>query len=301
MKKLALMLLVAVLATASAQRQTGTLTFGGDTRHYTAFVPKTHSDSPMPLIVALHGRTGTGESMADLTGFDTLAEREDVVMLYPDGLNGEWSYTRGIPGYPTDLPDDVGFLGTLVDKLSAEMAIDPQRVYVTGFSNGGFMTERLACADPDRYAAFASVSAAGFGGMNLVCRVGHPVRLLLVHGTSDTNIPWLGLARTVQGRSIPLLYSVSDTLAFWSRYIGCSADLDNTDLPAKHKKTTTKIHLLKFKGCPKGGALELYAVSGGGHTWPGRPGQMPEALAGVTSTELSATRAIWDFFSASSP
>lgn len=304
MKRVVFMMILmvfAVLACASAQRKSGTLAFGGATRRYTEFVPETHGVAALPLIVALHGRTGTGESMADLTGFDALAEREDVVMLYPDGLNGEWSYVRGIPGYPTDLPDDVAFLDRLIEKVSAEVKIDPKRIYVTGFSNGGFMTERLACDAPKRYAAFASVSAAGFAGMNLVCREGQPIRLLLIHGTADTNIPWLGLTRTVQGQRVPILYSVSDTLAFWSSYIGCGADLTNTDLPTKNKNSTTEIHLLKFKRCPKGSALELYAVSGGGHTWPGRPGLVPEALAGVTSTDLEATEAIWTFFAGAKP
>ncbi len=273
--------------------------FGGETRHYTEFIPKTHGSRPMPLVVALHGRTGTGAGMADLTDFGTLGEREDFAVLYPDGRDGEWSYVRGIPGYPADLPDDVRFLDRLIAKISAETSIDPKRIYAVGFSNGGFMTERLACAAPERYAAFASVSAAGFAGMNLICPKPHPVRLLLVHGTADTNIPWLGLERTIQGRRVPLLYSVSDTLAFWAGYIGCGTDLDSTNFPAKSKNPTTEIHHLSFRGCPQGAALELYAVGGGGHTWPGRPGFMPEDLAGVTSTELDATEAIWTFFSKS--
>lgn len=300
MKQLVLMLLLTLFAAASAQRQSGTLVFGGETRRYTQFVPETHGAAPLPLIVALHGRTGNGESMAELTGFDTLAEREDVVMLYPDGLNGEWSYVRGIPGYPADLPDDVLFLERLIEKVSAETSIDSTRIYVTGFSNGGFMAERLACDAPERYAAFASVSAAGFAGMNLVCSTPHPLRLLLIHGTADSNIPWLGLTRTVQGRRIPILYAISDTLAFWSSYIGCGTDIASKKLLPKSENPTTNVQWLNFEGCPEGSALELYAVSKGGHTWPGRPGTMPEALAGVTSTELEATEAIWTFFSGTS-
>ena len=304
MKKVVLLALALVYSLSSAASRTGTFMSGGETRSYTEFIPDTHSAAPRPLIIVLHGRTGSGSGMARLTDFNTLAERENIVMLYPDGLGGEWNYTRGIPGYPAGAPDDVRFLADLVDKISGEQAIDTKRIYVAGFSNGGFMTERLACAAPERYAAFASVSAAGFGGMNLVCPERYPaspVRLLFIHGTADTNIPWNGLARTVQGRSIPILYSVSDTLAFWADAIGCEADITSQEPPAKSRNPRTEIRLLKFKGCPVGSALELYAIGGGGHTWPGRPGFLPEEFAGVTSTELEATQAIWDFFFEQTP
>lgn len=298
MKRVLLLLLLSLYASTFAQRTAGTLPFGGETRHYTLFIPETHGEKPLPLVVALHGRKGSGAGMAELTGFDTLAEKEDFAVLYPDGLNGEWSYVRDIPGYPADLPDDVRFLDRLIAKVSVAQSIDPKRVYAVGFSNGGFMTERLACSAPERYAAFASVAAAGFAGMEHVCQKRHPVRLLLVHGTADTNIPWLGLSRPVGGRRVPLLYSVSDTLAFWTGHSGCGTDLDSTDLPAKSNHPTTEIHHLSFTSCPQGAALELYAVSRGGHTWPGRPGFMAEAFAGLTSAELDATRAIWNFFKA---
>ena len=271
----------------AAQLQPGSLEVGGLTRNYEVFVPQTHEDTPLPLIIALHGRTGTGAGMAELTGFNQLAEREDVVVLYPDAANGEWNYTMGIPGYPADAPDDVAFLDVLVQKVAKTLSIDLKRLYVAGFSNGGFMAQRLACNAPGRYAAFASVAAAGFGGMAETCPGSRPLKFLFIHGTADSNVPWNGLTREFGGQAVPLLYSVPQTLEFWANYMGCSADLKSTDLPPINKNPQTDVRLLTFTGCPAGGHLALYAVAGGKHTWPG---------TGPELSELEATAAIWRFF-----
>jgi polyhydroxybutyrate depolymerase len=281
---------------AFAQRTEGTLRFGAETRHYTQFVPETQSSKPLPLVVALHGRGGTGAGMAALTGFDTLAAREGFAVLYPDGLENEWHYVDGIPGYPPG-PDDLGFLDALIEKLASTVAIDPAHIYVTGFSNGGFMAQRLACSASERYAAFASVGAAGFGGMDRVCPAHQPVRMLLIHGTDDTNIPWAGMSRQVGGRSVPVLYPVAATMEFWANYAGCEAKLDKTELPTLRITPETRIHHFVFTACPVGAAVELYGVENGGHNWPGHLDMLPEEVAGVVSTELDASVAIWDFFS----
>ena len=102
----------------------GTLEVDGRTRGYTQFIPKTHGSGPLPLVIALHGRFGTGDSMAQLTGFNALAEQKDFTVLYPDGLNEEWNYVQGIPGYPTEGSDDTAFLDALVHKVSGEVAVD---------------------------------------------------------------------------------------------------------------------------------------------------------------------------------
>lgn len=287
---------VLVFGVGFAAEGTGTVVVEGRARSYTYFVPNTHPAEPLPLLIALHGRFGTGAGMASLTALSTLAEREDFIVLYPDGVNREWNYVQGIPGYPTDAPDDRAFLRALVRQVSAEWAGDRGRVYVAGFSNGGFMAQRLACSDPEGYAGFASVAAAGFGGMEGVCGSAQPVRLLLIHGTHDTNIPFNGLSRTVQGRTVPLLYSVPDTLAFWAERNGCAAEPRTARRPTVQRAPETEVYTFTFEGCAPGGALELHAVGGGGHNWPGRPGLIPEEVAGTVSLELDASEAIWAFF-----
>ncbi len=158
------------------------------------------------------------------------------------------------------------------------------------------MAQRLACSAPERYAAFASVAAAGFGGMERVCPGHEPVRLLFIHGTFDSNIPFNGLAREVAGRRVPILYAVPDTLAFWAERGGCDPDIRAEKLPSLRRAPETEVHTFTFAGCKEGAALTLYAVGGSGHNWPGRPGLIPEEIAGTVSDELDASRVIWEFF-----
>jgi polyhydroxybutyrate depolymerase len=114
----------------------------------------------VPLLIALHPFAGSGESMANTTGFDGIADEEGFVVCYPNGVTLLWN------GDPTDETpkqllvedaDDVGFIDTLLDRLIVDYPIDPARVYVCGASNGGLMVQRLACELPDRFAAAAAV------------------------------------------------------------------------------------------------------------------------------------------------
>jgi polyhydroxybutyrate depolymerase len=157
---------LALLPLGLAQPDLATFEHAGLERSYTLHLPNdTAPTAPAPLVLVLHGRTGTGAGTARLTGFDERADAHGFLALYPDGVGNEWSYAHGIPGYQG--PDDAEFLMALIDDIAARYPVDLDRLYVTGISNGGFMVQRLACEFPDRFAAFASVAAGGFGGMEL--------------------------------------------------------------------------------------------------------------------------------------
>ena len=85
--------------------------------------------------------------MEALTHFDDLADREGFMVAYPDGLNNEWNFVRGVRGYAMT-QDDTAFLVALIDHIGADHPVDKARVYLAGFSNGGFMAERVACENP---------------------------------------------------------------------------------------------------------------------------------------------------------
>jgi polyhydroxybutyrate depolymerase len=291
-------LVLAVGSGAQAKNQTGNVTIAGQERNYTLFVPDSYSsERSVPLVVLLHGRFGTGTKMAALTDFNDLAEKHRFITLYPDGLNGEWNYVKDIPGYPMDAPDDTALLRALIRRVSDRYAIDASRIYVAGFSNGGFMAQRLACDAPEVFAAFASVAAAGFGGMDMVCPETGSARLLFIHGTFDTNIPWNGYSRQVGNQAVPILFSVSDTLGFWSFHNSCGSEISSRELSKSSKTAKTNVRIFTFTKCPEGAALGLYAIERGGHNWPGKPGRIPPEIAGTVSTEIDASEVIWNYFS----
>lgn len=248
----------------------------------------------VPLVLVLHGRGGDGSGTADLTGFDDVADEHGFVVAYPTGLDGQWNYVDGIPGYELDVPD-VEFLRALVAELTARYPIDPARVYVAGFSNGGYMAQHLACKATDLFAAFASVSAAGYGGQPTNCGDPDPVSILFIHGTADAVVPFAGLRQQGPNGPITVLASVEQTFTYWAYRIGCGDGIRPTVLPSTLSPTMA-VHVLEALDCPAGRELRLVVIVGGGHNWPGRPGKLPAEVGGEVSLDVDASRYIWEFF-----
>ncbi|MCA9837821.1 MAG: prolyl oligopeptidase family serine peptidase [Trueperaceae bacterium] len=265
-------------------------------RHYILRVPETISpEQPLPLVILLHGRGGNGASMERITKFTDLLTTHSFIAVYPDGIDGQWNYVRGIPGYPESV-DDSQFLLHLIDHIAESYPVDRKRLYVTGFSNGGFMTQRLACEVPDVFAAFASVGAAGFGGMPSICEHDTAVSFLFMHGTFDAVVPWDGYSRTNSaGVDVLILADVPRTFAYWAKHSGCSNDTEKASFPQTNEASS--VTTLKVLDCPARTETILYIVSGGGHNWPGHPGIIQDEVAGTVNTDINASEEIWQFFS----
>ena len=133
-----------------------TLSFAGEIRTYVLYA--SHPKPKPALVLVLRGKRGNGARMEERTRrtFDTLADHEGIVVVYPDALDGVWN--SGHPGDGSE--DDAGFLFALIDAVSKEFDIDPKRVFATGISNGAAMAYRLACERPNVLAAIAPVSGA---------------------------------------------------------------------------------------------------------------------------------------------
>lgn len=248
----------------------------------------------VPLVVVLHGRGGNGPSTADLTGFDEVADENGFIVVYPTGVDNQWNYVDGIPGYDFDVPDRA-FLRELVAELAGRYPVDPQRVYVAGFSNGGYMAQRLACDAADLFAAFASVGAAGYGGQPEICGDPEPVPILFMHGTADAIVPFAGLRREGPNGPITVLASVEQTFAYWANRLGCSSGVEPAVLPAV-RSPAMEVHVLNATDCLDGAELQLVVIVGGGHNWPGRPGLLPPDIGGEVNLDIDASRHIWGFF-----
>jgi polyhydroxybutyrate depolymerase len=266
-------------------------------RSFVYYLPSSYDPTrPRPLVLLLHGRSGTGVSMAFTTQMNVWAEREGFAVVYPDGLERQWNYIDGLPAYPDQGYNDADFLAQLLEDLSADVAFDPQRVYVGGFSNGGFMAQYLACTDRERYAAFASVGASAFGGIWELCQGIEPAPMLFIHGLEDAIIPWEGRR---QGQAW-LTLSVNDTIGFWAATNTCSETFESEELPALSPTDppATRTGIMRLTGCPPGAEIVLYGVIGGGHNWPGNPEGVPPEIGGVVSNDFYASEVLWQFFAA---
>jgi len=269
--------------------------FSATPRSYVIYVPPTYdSDQPTPLVIGLHGRPGSGLGYAYLSDFNRVAREYGFIVAYPDGLNREWNYPRGTEGYQIEV-DDVAFLNALVDDLSINLNIDPQKVYVTGFSNGGFMTQRVACEAGDRYAGYAVVGATLFPDFITLCEETPPVPIMFMHGTADVSIPWEG---TAYGDAV-LSLSVPDTVIFWALHNGCDPnEIEYEILPKQDENASTVVYRYAFGGCAEDADMLYYVIENGGHNLPGVADRLEPAIAGEVNMDILAAEEIWKFFSA---
>jgi polyhydroxybutyrate depolymerase len=259
-----------------------TLSSGGAQRSYVVYpgsAAKKHA-----LVLVLHGRGGSGAAFERRTKrmFDTLADREGFVVVYPNALGSRWndgaSPREGGQEHPAD---DVAFLSAIADSVSKEYAIDPARVYATGFSNGAAMVYRLACERENQFAAIAPVSGGMFGSVAERCRDGRPISVLIMHGTKDPIVAYEP--------------NVRDPLRAWTTRDGCSApELEN--LPDLDGNDGARARVERYSACKGGSEVTLYAIEGGGHTWPGGENTKLTSDVGNACRDFDAAIAIWDFF-----
>lgn len=254
-----------------------TLSVSGDERRYLLHVPASYDGSAArPLVVALHGFTETPETMREVTHLDELADERDLLVAYPAGLGGSWNGGTCCGSAMFTGVDDVAFIAALIDDVSATFCVDPARVFVTGFSNGGFMAHRLGCELADRVAAIGVV--AGQESLS-ACAPAKPVAVLQIHGDADPVVPFGGN---------PLLGfpPTSDTIAGWRQRDTC-ADASSPTW------TLGDTYCEAFGPCAGDTAVELCTVAGGGHDWPGGGTAWTDPPQGFV-----ATRKIVDFFEA---
>lgn len=255
-----------------------TLSFGGRERTFLLHVPTGYDRAPTALVLNFHGYTSSAEQQEYYSVMSEAADREGFAVAYPQGTGTAASWNAGAccGSAVQQSIDDVGFTAALIDAVAEEMCLDPARVYSTGFSNGGFLSHRLACELSDRIAAVAPV--AGVMGIE-ECDPGRAVPVLHFHGTLDGLVPY-------DGGGVTGFPSVEESTEGWAERDGCTGErqvsFDEGDA-----------HCERWDSCDQGAAVELCVIDGGGHTWPG--GRVP-AAAGKTSTDLAATDRMWQFF-----
>lgn len=256
--------------------------------------PSVSADHPVPLVIALHGRLGTGAGTARLTHFDRVADAHGFVVVYPDGVRRSWADGRG--GTPADRQgvDDVAFIRALIDWMEHEYAIAATRIYVTGISNGGFMTQRVGCALSDRVAAIGVVAATMGQTIAATCRPAMPVSVMLVQGTADPLVSISG--GEVRGGAPGAILSLAAAADEWIRLDRC-APAARTELLPDTARDRTTIERADYRACSVGSEVVVYTVRGGGHAWPGGIQYLPVSVVGRASRNMDASEVMWEFFS----
>ena len=274
---------------------TGRHRFAG--RSYLLKRPNTDPRRPAPLILDLHGLHSNGFQQALYSRMATAGPARGFLVVHPDSAPGRTGWK--LPGMPGGSAD-VAYMGRLLDHLERSLCVDRAREFATGFSNGAGLAAAMVCGLRGRLAGSAPVA-----GFNLArpCANARPTTIVAFHGTADPIIPYRGGEPFggVRGRIPPwmrpsdgvvTLPPVRTTADGWARALGCRTPGVRTTAVGGGAGGGGEITRLSYPGCEGGARLDLYSVTGGGHTWPGT---IPVGL-GRTTARLDATTTILDAF-----
>ncbi len=258
----------------------------GLSRQYRIHIPPQVSPS-MPLVLVLHGYGGNNNDMLNNYGWTQLANEEGFVVAFPNGTRDQNNQRFWDVGYDfhqgIDIDDD-GFLRELALHLQNEHDLDPDRTFVTGFSNGAEMCFQLACRESETFMATAPIIGMMLDTLFTNCSPTVVRPMLSMNGTADS-VTWFGGDMTNAGgwgayRPIP------ETMEFWAELME-SNSITSTQLPDFDPSDGSTVRLDVYNSFFNTLELNYYLIQGGGHDWPGRSGNM----------DIDATYEIWQFFS----
>ena len=255
-KTLFISLLLTVILFGNLSAQVQHFTWQGTEREYLIRVPSQHT-GPLPVLFFLHGLGDNITEYDQTFNFGQIAEEFGWAIVAPQALNqgvgAMWN-----AGLMASSIDDAGFLMALLDSLTIQYQLDPDSVFFSGFSMGGFMTHRMAIEHGDRITACAPVSGLITNSMANLSAV--PVRMLHIHGTSD---PVVGYDGGSQYFGMNLGLSVEAILNYWINANHCVAE------PVIDTFPDLKNDGLRFVRYTYEGEAELQHIKviGGNHSW----------------------------------
>ena len=282
------------------------LSVQGEPRQYKVHVPASYtSDTPTPLVFCLHGLAQTAV-MFCLAGAGMAATSDEAgfILVMPNGIDSSWNGGVCCGGSAASKRDDVAVIRAILREVEGHLNVDPERVYATGLSTGGYLSYRLACEAADIFAAVApSAGAVGTNelagkyiepgsitnvALNMMsdltkCEPSRAISVLDLHGTQDPLIP----------------FALQDpSLAVFAMRNGCAGQSMPALSPASAGDTTCT----SYSGCPDGLEVTGCSVKGGGHCWFGSAdcgtgaGDLGKAFVGEGSDTLVNNAAVWEFF-----
>jgi polyhydroxybutyrate depolymerase len=233
-------------------------------REYIIYVPENFTGtSSLPLLLSFHGLSSNMNFNYDYTNFSELAERENFIVVHPNGIDNRWTVSA------TNNPD-IDFIEALLDQLENDYNIASNRIYSTGMSNGGNFSFTLACGLNDRIAAIASVTGLMLQMAIGDCIPSRPLAVLHIHGTEDL----IANYAFVQGG-----------LDFWTDHNNTNDFPIISDIPNIDSGDGSTVKRFEYLNGNSNVEVQHLKITGGGHEWPGFSGNM----------DINASDEVWNF------
>ena len=280
-----LLLVGGTFSSFSQQTINASITHDGIQRDYILYIPELYDGSTaVPLVFNFHGYGSNAAQQMFYGDFRDIADTEGFLLVHPEGTTfiGDQFWNVGFPGLSSNI-DDVGFTEALIDELATLYAIDLDRVYATGMSNGGFMSFLLACQLSEKISAVASVTGSMTQDTFDDCNAQLPTPVLQIHGTEDDVVLY-----NENNLSLP----IPDVISYWVDHNNCETIPTTTMLPDVDVSDGSTIEYSVYEDGDNGITTEHMKVIGGGHTWPGSV-----LNSAGTNQDIDASMEIWLFFS----
>lgn len=226
---------------------------------------------PVPLWLDFHGLSSNPAQENFYSSTGALADAKGFIVAYPTGLDNAFNAGSCCVATTTK-HDDVGFGRAIVADIASKACVNLRRIYSTGMSNGGYMSEYNACKADDLYAAVAPVSAMGFIQAADDCTPTRPVPMIAFNGTLDGLVSYSGSRTSIDN---------------WKERNGCTGEATRTDYGESFCESWT---------CAEDTELTSCTITGMNHCWPGNTLAIPSICASGGLTDIIATSMIGDFF-----
>ncbi|SEL88340.1 polyhydroxybutyrate depolymerase [Colwellia chukchiensis] len=166
------------------------------------------------VAIFLHGAPGKPTKVANIFNAKHIAEQFNLVSIAPEGNGSDYQWDSTNNSLTSS--KDIDYLSALIDDIESQYSFTDSKVFIFGYSAGGFMAYKLACQMPERLTAIISL-AGQYRGNFENCATATPVAVHHLHSQSDRDVPY-------SGRSNGNIASVDDTIAFWQQKNGCGTD-----------------------------------------------------------------------------
>ncbi len=305
------------LSSAGTWHEEQTLEHDSLLRYYRYYLPDSQPPEGYRLLFVLHGGGGDMRSFLDNgthAEWPEIADEDGLLLIVPNGINAEtgdgsgddqhWNDCRGDAPLNDTGADDVGFVSALIDWAAGRFAVDLDRVYATGSSNGGLMSYRLAFELGDRIAAIAPF-IANLPAVDECGAPEWPIPVFICNGDGeDDYMPWDGgcvTKKSTCGRGSVL--SAEATRDFWIAFGNLNpVPVESIDYPDLDPDDDTTAESQLYVGGYEGVELAFYTIHNGGHVTPSiehRRSRLVLALLGLglQNHDIEGSREAWAFLS----
>jgi len=259
-----ILLLGTINATTLASAETVQI---AGSRPYSIVLPTGYAAArPAPLVILLHSYGGSGEQMVNYLQFTAAANSNKIIYVAPDGTkDGDgkkfWNATPGCCNFGGSKINDTHYISDIITQVESSYAIDKNRVFVIGHSNGGFMSQNVGCNLSDQVAGIVSIAGAQYADAS-TCSPSDPINVLQIHGTLDLTVPYSG-----GSLGLSQFPGALQTIHIWAEKDQCNtkdiASSQNLSLVSQKSLPDTKI--ISFENCALGSAVELWSIDGAPH------------------------------------